>query len=147
MANNCFLHKTDGCYYLTSYLTIFKWEPKYQVILQRGAGALEVIDKFLIINQILILLHCSLKYNLWNLMYKIFMCIIIEFLVLVGPIAQGCTVDFAIQIVYFCKLKPMVESKRGCYSGNGECNESLSPINISPGIVKSLQRLIVCVLP
>lgn len=47
-----------------------------------------MIDKFLIINQILIQSLCSAKYNLWNLMYKILIHVIIEFAILVGPIAQ-----------------------------------------------------------
>lgn len=46
-----------------------------------------MIDKFLIINQILLLLFCSSKYILQNLIYEILIHYIIEFPMLVDLVA------------------------------------------------------------
>lgn len=51
-----------------------------------------MIDKFLIINQILIQLLCSPNYILWNLIYEILIHGIIEFPVLVDLVAWEHTV-------------------------------------------------------
>lgn len=116
---HCLLPKTDYSYYLTRNCTILNENrgSNTQIV-----GSLRVIDKDLIINHILIQLFCSTKCNSWNLMYKMLILAIIEFIDLqeiIAPECSGCYPNSAHKPVPWMSLinKSCVSSVDFCICG------------------------------